>query len=92
MSKSSMAGYWQKKTHLNESHTPALLFAPLAMLQAADDREAVENLLKPPELWKDYDPNQGDFKEEIVKQETLDGVYHRDEPTVWLGVQYGGGK
>lgn len=32
----------------------------------------------PVELWKDYDPDQGDFKEEIVREETRDGLYHRD--------------
>jgi len=31
-------------------------------------------LLKPPAIWKDYDPNKGDFKEEIIKQETKDGI------------------
>ena len=29
-------------------------------------------------LWKDYDPNHGDFQEEIVNQENRDGVFHRD--------------
>ena len=29
-------------------------------------------------LWKDYDPNDGDFQEEIVNQENRDGVFHRD--------------
>jgi hypothetical protein len=32
----------------------------------------------PPELWKDYDPDKGGFKEEIVKEETKDGIYSRD--------------
>ena len=32
-------------------------------------------LLKPPAIWKDYDPNQGDFREEIIKQETNNGIY-----------------
>lgn len=34
--------------------------------------------LTPKQLWADYDPNKGAFKEEIVLQETKDGVYHRD--------------
>lgn len=34
--------------------------------------------LTPPELWKDYDPNQGEFNEEIIKQETKDGVLSRE--------------
>ena len=40
----------------------ALLLDPLAILQAADDPEAIGDLLKPPEFWKDFDPKQGDFK------------------------------
>jgi dienelactone hydrolase len=32
----------------------------------------------PPELWKDFDPDKGDFKEEIVKQETLNGIFNRE--------------
>ena len=33
--------------------------------------------LKPPEIWKDYDPNKGDFKEEIVNKETANGIFSR---------------
>lgn len=50
----------------------ALLLAPLATLHAA------EPFPTPAALWKDYDPNQGAFKEEIVKQETRDGLFSRD--------------
>ena len=32
----------------------------------------------PPEVWKDYDPDQGDFKEEIVRQETKDGILRKE--------------
>ena len=39
---------------------------------------AQEALLKPPQVWKDYDPNKGDFKQEIVKEETKDGYYYRE--------------
>lgn len=35
-------------------------------------------LLNPKQVWADYDPNKGDFKEEIVKQETKDGFYYRE--------------
>lgn len=49
-----------------------LLLAPLAMLQGAELSPT------PAALWKDYDPDQGDFKEEIVKQETRDRIFHRD--------------
>ncbi|MEO0414366.1 MAG: hypothetical protein AAF226_05385, partial [Verrucomicrobiota bacterium] len=30
------------------------------------------------EVWKDFDPDQGDFKEEIVHEEVRDGIYYRD--------------
>ena len=33
---------------------------------------------KPPQIWKDYDPNKGDFKQELVKEETKDGNYYRE--------------
>ena len=32
----------------------------------------------PPEVWKDYSPDKGDFREEIIKQETKDGIYYKD--------------
>ena len=32
----------------------------------------------PPEVWKDYDPDAGDFKEEIIREETKDGIYYKD--------------
>ena len=32
----------------------------------------------PPEVWAEFDPDAGDFKEEIVHEETRDGVYSRD--------------
>ena len=49
-----------------------LLFTPLAAPHAA------EPILTPAALWKDYDPNQGEFKEEVVKQETRDSIFNRD--------------
>jgi dienelactone hydrolase len=32
----------------------------------------------PANLWKDFDPDAGEFKEEVVHEETKDGVYFRD--------------
>ena len=32
----------------------------------------------PPEVWKDYNPDAGDFKEEIIREETKDGIYYKD--------------
>lgn len=39
---------------------------------------AVPALSKPPDVWASYDPDAGDFKEEVVREETKDGVYYRD--------------
>lgn len=50
----------------------ALLLTPPTALHAA------ESLPTPAALWNDYDPNQGDFKEEIVKHETRDGILNRE--------------
>ena len=50
----------------------AVVLAPLAALHAA------ETFPTPAALWKDYDPDQGDFKEEVVKEETRDGILNRD--------------
>ena len=38
----------------------------------------VEALQKPPQVWAEYDPNKGDFKPEIVKEETREGYYYRE--------------
>ena len=35
-------------------------------------------LPKPPDIWRDYDPDKGAFKEEIVHDQTKDGIYTRD--------------
>ena len=53
-------------------HLFLFLIASFATLHAA------EPFPTPAALWKDYDPNQGAFKEEIVKQETRDGIFSRD--------------
>lgn len=40
---------------------------------------AADGVLKtPPQLWANYDPDAGDFKEEIVAEATEDGIYSRD--------------
>jgi dienelactone hydrolase len=43
----------------------------LAIAQAAP-------LPTPPEVWKDYDPGKGDFKEEVVRQVINDGILYKD--------------
>ena len=35
-------------------------------------------LLTPTEVWKDYDPDKGDFKEEVVREETKGGILYKD--------------
>ena len=32
----------------------------------------------PPELWKNYNPDEGDFREEVVREENANGIYSRD--------------
>ena len=40
---------------------------------------AADGVLKtPPQLWADYDPDAGDFNEEILAEATKDGIYSRD--------------
>ena len=40
---------------------------------------AAEQVLETPaQIWASYDPNAGDFKEEIIREETKDGVYCRE--------------
>ena len=39
---------------------------------------SAESLPTPPDIWKAYDPDAGDFKEEIVAEKTEDGIYHRE--------------
>ncbi len=46
----------------------------LAVLAAT----AGETLLTPHQIWKGYDPNRGDFKQEVVKEEAKDGIYYRE--------------
>jgi len=52
----------------------ALLMA-LAFNAFAD---SAENLPTPLEIWKAYDPDAGDYKEEIVGERTEDGIYYRE--------------
>jgi hypothetical protein len=59
---------------MNRPLTPftALLLAPLAVLHAGEAPRT------PPQVWADYDPNKGDFKEEILSEDTKDGIYNRE--------------
>src|SRR5688500_7585105 len=53
------------------------LIALLAFVAGAHAQEQ-DRPLSPVELWKDYDPDKGDFNEEIVAEGSKDGVYFRD--------------
>lgn len=50
----------------------------LLLLSAAPNAFAQAPAQNPVELWKDYDPDKGDFKEEIVREGTTNGVYSRE--------------
>ena len=32
----------------------------------------------PPDIWRDYNPDAGDFKEEIISEQTSNGIYSKD--------------
>ena len=51
------------------------VFVSQAVLHAAELPSAMPQSLK--QVWADYDPNKGDFKEEIISEETKDGICNR---------------
>ena len=53
--------------------TTAAILMSLAIPATSLPLAASEQLPTPPEVWAKYDPDAGDFKEEIVKEETKDG-------------------
>ena len=58
--------------------SPEAPFILRALRWIEGTREELKALPTPPEVWKNYDPDAGDFKEEIVREETLDGIYYKD--------------
>ncbi len=59
--------------------TTALAIIAFAFVSPAPAEQAASaKLPTPPEVWANYDPDAGDFKEEIVLEETKDGIYRRD--------------
>ena len=66
----------KKPFALSSALALALLTTPLASL--ATPPAAQPKHPTPPEVWKDYDPDAGDFKEEIISEETKDGIYYKD--------------
>lgn len=37
----------------------------------------IGQLPTPPDIWKNFDPDAGDFREEIIQEETRDGIYRK---------------
>jgi len=58
--------------------TPLLSGLLLLLLSSSVHSQSSVTPQNPPELWKDYDPDQGAFKEEIVREQTANGIYSRD--------------
>lgn len=56
----------------------AFLFFAAVLLSQGIPLECTAASPTPPEIWKDYDPDRGEFKEEIVSQQTEGGVCSRD--------------
>jgi dienelactone hydrolase len=50
----------------------------LSHLGVAEGVAPASPLPTPPEIWQDYDPDAGDFKEEVIVEKTENGVYFRD--------------
>jgi dienelactone hydrolase len=50
----------------------------LLLLSSPGQAQSSGAPLSPPELWKSYNPDQGPFHEEIVREETANGIYSRD--------------
>lgn len=50
----------------------------LGLTATAFAQEPASNPPTPPEVWKDYDPDAGDFKDEIVSEATTNGIYTKD--------------
>ena len=67
----------KKPTHTKI--TTALAIIAFGFVSPAPAEQAASaKLPTTPEVWANYDPDAGDFKEEIVLEETKDGIYRRD--------------
>lgn len=62
---------------MNRNVFAGLIVLTLAISQigTAENRAALPT---PPEVWRNYNQDAGDFNEQIVREETRDGVYYRD--------------
>ncbi|HUU93470.1 MAG TPA: dienelactone hydrolase family protein [Phycisphaerae bacterium] len=50
----------------------------ISLAGAREAYAADAGLLGPPEIWKDYDPDKGDFEEKIIKEWDGDKIHFRD--------------
>ena len=50
----------------------------LCLTASAFAQQPASKLPTPREVWKNYDPDAGEFKEEIVSEGTKDGIYTKD--------------
>jgi len=57
--------------------TAALLILP-ALISGSAQAVWGQTIPTPPELWKAYDPDKGDFKEEVIKQEVREGILSKE--------------
>lgn len=64
-----------------ELYTEILNSATMSRASKDKAREALDlmgKLITPKELWAGFDPDKGDFKEEIIKEETQNGIYSKE--------------
>jgi hypothetical protein len=55
-----------------------LVLLSLSQLSIAISSAATSTLPTPPDIWKDFDPDAGDFNEEIIDEKTEAGIYTRE--------------
>ena len=49
-----------------------------AKAQAKQELDLLGKLITPKQIWADFDPDKGDFKEEIVSEGTKEGIYSKE--------------
>ena len=67
----------------------AVLISAILGVVAGAWPAAGAEMLKPPEVWKDYDPDKGDYEEEIVKEWDGGDTHYKD---VYISVRVNGQK
>jgi dienelactone hydrolase len=67
-----------KENKVMQMRKKFLLVLVLAMVLLQSSFAQTQQLLTPREVWKDFDPDKGDFKEEIITQENNKGIFYRE--------------